>query len=361
MPEMDGLELSRRVSADPLLAGVRLVLLTSNSEVDATDAARAGIEVRLTKPVRHSELYNRLVALRAPATAEAPAAPAAPARTRPTSADRGHLLVVEDNSLNQIVAKSLNQIVAKGTLTKLGYAVDVVANGLEAVAAVSDTAYTAVLMDCHMPEMDGFEATAEIRRREGATRHTPIIAMTASALSEDRDRCLAAGMDDFVSKPVNVDAVEAAVSRWSEREPTVAPVPRSNGGGPADGLPQADGERRDDDVLDPERLDVLRQLGPADGWGLLPPLVEAFLADGPTRFASLEQAVKGGDGAVLEQAAHQLKGAASNIGATGLAAVCGELEAIGRSRRSPARELLDQLTAELDRASRALADVVQVR
>lgn len=347
MPDVDGLELARRISADAALVGVRLMLLTSSSEVSPQEAASAGISVRLTKPVRHSELYNRLVELQAPATPIALSVLPVPARVERTTAHRGHVLVVEDNHLNQLVAQ--------GTLTKLGYAVDVASNGAAALVAVADTTYTAVLMDCHMPEMDGFEATTEIRRREGAERHTPIIAMTASALSEDRDRCLAAGMDDFVSKPVNVDALEGALSRWSDRRP-VAASPPAPGTVPTR---RERGEVGDGDVLDRSRLDVLRQLGPADGQGLLPPLVRAFLEERQTRVASLEQAAREGDSQALEEAAHQLKGSAANIGAREVAAVCARLEAIGRSREVAATELLDQLTDELERASRALSHAVQ--
>ncbi len=117
--------------------------------------------------------------------------------------------MAEDNEINQTVAV--------GMLAKLGYRADVAANGLEAVEALSRHHYIAVLMDCQMPEMDGYEATREIRRREGAGRHVPIIAMTASATQADRNRCLAAGMDDYVPKPVRMEKMDAALRRWAVR------------------------------------------------------------------------------------------------------------------------------------------------
>jgi CheY-like chemotaxis protein len=124
----------------------------------------------------------------------------------PAAQGRGQILVVEDNDLNQNVLVRI--------LNKLGYGSEVVGNGRQAVDAVGQKRYAAVLMDCHMPEMDGYQATAEIRRLEAEARHTPIIALTASALAEDRDSCLAAGMDDYIPKPFRIDRLRDALSQW---------------------------------------------------------------------------------------------------------------------------------------------------
>jgi PAS domain S-box-containing protein len=342
MDGMDGLTLAGEISADPALASTRLVLLTSSMHVDAEVARGAGIQARLTKPVRQSQLYDTLVRLQASATtATAPVPLPVPVARRPAVAgERGLVLVVEDNEVNQMVAE--------GILVSLGYRVDIVADGRRAVEAVSATAYTAVLMDCHMPEMDGFEATAEIRRGEGAGRRTPIIAMTAAVLVEDRERCLAAGMDDYVAKPVDPTAVDEAITRWAV-----------TGEHPAGGHPAVD-DAGLSEVLDPARLAVLRQLGPPDGWGLLPALARAFLGDGPLRLASMQQAVEGGGGSALAEGAHQLRGAAANLGAGGVVAVCAELEVLARSGGiGTAPELLRRLAVELGRADRALAVAVQ--
>ncbi|GEP32329.1 hypothetical protein NSZ01_00970 [Nocardioides szechwanensis] len=201
MPGMDGLELARRISGSP---GPHpgMVVLTSGADVTADDAARVGIRGRLTKPVHLSRLASALEhavsASRHPDPVPAPAA--APL------GGRGHILVVEDSFTNQLVAV--------GILEHLGYSTEVAANGIEALAAMARTDFGAVLMDCQMPEMDGYEATAEIRRREGADRHTPVIAMTASVTAGDRERCLAAGMDDYVPKPVHPDDLVIALNRW---------------------------------------------------------------------------------------------------------------------------------------------------
>ncbi|MEA2566380.1 MAG: two-component system, sensor histidine kinase and response regulator, partial [Actinomycetota bacterium] len=202
MPGMDGLELARAITADPALASTPLLLLSS-MPVEAEAAKEAGFGACLTKPVRLSQLYDHMV--RAVGRITAPAV--APQPPRPHGG-RGHVLVVEDQGINQTVAR--------GILDSLGYGCDVAANGIEALEALGLRSYDAVLMDCHMPEMDGYEATAEIRRREEGQRRTPIIAMTAAALPEDHNKCLAAGMDDFVSKPVTAQAVQDALAPWVE-------------------------------------------------------------------------------------------------------------------------------------------------
>ena len=203
MPGMDGLELGRRISADPELSSLRLLLLSS-VPVDAEDAAGAGYPVRLTKPARLSQLREALAHMLGSAVEEEPAT-AAP-RPPPTTGRRGRLLIVEDNAINQAVAR--------GLAANLGYSCDVAGNGIEALAALDRRSYDAVLMDCQMPEMDGFQATAEIRRREGGASQVPIIAMTAGALIEDRERCLAAGMDDHLPKPVKRAELTLVLDRW---------------------------------------------------------------------------------------------------------------------------------------------------
>ena len=233
MPGMNGLELARAIKADPALASTRLVLLTSQGQRgDAAAAQAAGYVAYLTKPVRESLLYACLLAVVTP-PAQVPARERASAGrpalvTRHSLAEANarataRILVAEDNVINQKVAVRM--------LEKLGYRADLVANGLEALEALSRIPYAAVLMDCQMPEMDGFAATAAIRKREahdeirgtsGASRDThdaaprrvPIIAMTANARQEDRDRCLAAGMDDYLSKPVQSTVLAAVLARW---------------------------------------------------------------------------------------------------------------------------------------------------
>jgi two-component system sensor histidine kinase/response regulator len=218
MPGMDGLELARRIKADPALATLPLVMPASITQRGHEELVQqAGIAAYLTKPVRQSHLFDCLTLVKG---TSAPAVGASSHITQPLI-DRYRLaqvkaqiqpriLVAEDNLINQKVAVRL--------LEKLGYRADVAANGNEVVEALMRTPYAAVLMDCQMPHMDGFEATVAIRQREGSTRHTPIIAMTASAMQGDREKVLAAGMDDYISKPVKPDDLAAMLRRWIPHE-----------------------------------------------------------------------------------------------------------------------------------------------
>ena len=348
MPETNGLELARAIKADPALATIELIMLTSTMQINGSAIADAGVREWLMKPVRSSEFYNRLIRLMSTSEQRPPAerltAMTNAALLKRSAAGpsypghvRGRLLVVEDNEVNQLVAQS--------TVAKFGYAVDVVANGAEAVAAVETTAYDAILMDCHMPVLDGFEATRIIRRRENGNNRLPIIAMTAGALDGDRERCLAAGMDDYLAKPVDATALETVLARWvPDQAASFLPgQPLAVTGGHA-----AATSEHSRQGLDPTRLAILRDLGPSDGLGLLPAAAEAFRNDVPDRIAALTRAINDDDGPALTQAAHALKGAAANIGATSAAALCGELEALGATgRHGDATQFVGRLEEEL--------------
>jgi CheY-like chemotaxis protein len=205
MPEMDGAAVAAEIRADPALKDMVVILLTSAGR---SDHPVPGIDVELVKPVRPSLLFDVLHSLLAakPEHANRQVADEVPSSSEQASHRWARVLVVEDNIANLKVAVRM--------VEKLGYRADVAANGVEAVKILGDVRYDAVLMDCHMPEMDGFEATRAIRRGEPEGRHTPVIAMTASALSGDRERCLAAGMDDYISKPIKLHVVAAVLERW---------------------------------------------------------------------------------------------------------------------------------------------------
>jgi len=214
MPGMDGAAVAAEIRADPALRDMVVILLTSAGH---SEHPVAGIDVELVKPVRPSLLFDVLHSLLAakPAHANRQVVEEGPTPADQASHRWARVLVVEDNIANLKVAVRM--------VEKLGYRADVAANGTEAVKILGDMRYDAVLMDCHMPEMDGFEATRAIRRTEPDGRHTPVIAMTASALSGDRERCLAAGMDDYISKPIKLHVVAAMLERWVAR-PSIAGV-----------------------------------------------------------------------------------------------------------------------------------------
>jgi PAS domain S-box-containing protein len=209
MPEMDGLELAGHIKADPALAGLRLIMLTSMGvRGQREQALAAGFDGYLVKPVRLSQLYDCLATVMA-TTQPLPAAPERPvadSKRRPPVAQGPRVLLAEDNLVNRTLALRM--------LEKLGCSVDVVGNGREAVAAVARAEYALIFMDCEMPEMDGFEATAVIRQGETGSRRVPIIALTASAMQGDRDACLAAGMDDYLAKPLGLRDMERMLRRW---------------------------------------------------------------------------------------------------------------------------------------------------
>jgi CheY-like chemotaxis protein len=216
MPGMDGLMLAREIKGDPALAGTQLIILTSlGRRMTKRDLQAAGIAAYLVKPVKQSRLFDAIVEAmgsespRGIAARPPPAAPLTPESPLP----KCRILLAEDNMVNQKVAQA--------QLRRLGLTADAVANGREVLHALDSVPYDLVLMDCQMPEMDGYEATREIRRREAATPGAQrprlhIIAVTANAMEGDREKCLAAGMDDYISKPVRESDLRAALERWRQ-------------------------------------------------------------------------------------------------------------------------------------------------
>jgi two-component system sensor histidine kinase/response regulator len=214
IPGMDGLQLARAIKAIPTIAGVRLVLLTPIGQRGEGEAARAaGIQGYLSKPVRQDQLHDCLLAVLGLQETDTGQLITRHTLVEARAQRRGCILLAEDNLVNQKVALAL--------LKKLGYRADVVNNGLEAIEALACQPYDLVFMDCQMPELDGFAATAQIRQHEGDQRRTLIVAMTASAMQGDRERCLAAGMDDYVSKPITLDVLREKLALWLPEEPAV--------------------------------------------------------------------------------------------------------------------------------------------
>ena len=253
------------------------------------------------------------------------------------------VLVVEDNEVNQAVALAI--------LARLGFGADIAHDGQQAVELVAQGCYALVLMDCQLPVLDGYRATAEIRRREGSARRTPIIALTAAVL-EDRQRCLAAGMDDHIAKPVLLAEVQEVLSRWLAAEVTIRQV-----AGPALAAESTW------EVLEKRRLAELGGLdATGDGPALVGELIECFVVSIPVDLADLRAALRHGDAAGVARIAHRLKGAAGAVGSSGMVSLCEHLELLARAGTIPPDpDLLTLLEQEFDRVIRALDAVVPRR
>jgi CheY-like chemotaxis protein/HPt (histidine-containing phosphotransfer) domain-containing protein len=311
---------------------------------DVDEASQSGIEAYLTKPIRQSDLYDALVTVMSGAAPENRRL----VRLRGPGGQKAaahRVLVAEDNPVNQKVAAHM--------LENLGYQVDVVADGREALEAVAGTPYGAVLMDVQMPGMDGYRATRRIRDQEERSGRrnmmmglrklrTPIIAMTASAMRGDRERAIEAGMDDYVSKPVSRKELGAVLGRWISGTPAYR-VP----GAEEDGL-------HADDPLDRQVISGLRSLQKEDETDIVAELAGMFLEDARPRLSALEEAILENDAPTVERLAHTLKGSSANMGARGMSAICARLEDAGQSGDlSQGPGLLERLGQEFARVERA--------
>jgi len=342
----------------PELLRTPIVMLTSSGQLgDIARCQEVGIDAYLTKPINPSELQETI--MRVLDTRTLPTrAPAAVEPTREAPTQRLRILLAEDNVVNQKVALRL--------LGQMGYRADMAANGLEAVDAVERQTYDVVLMDVQMPEMDGFEASREINRRWPGPRPR-IVAMTANAMQGDRELCEAAGMDDYVAKPIRVDELVAALGRC-ERRPEAAEhvAPTAIGGvttavadpgepaGTAGPPPKEEGAAGRDAV---DRAAVDR-LAEAMGGPFVAELIATFLEDGRALVGALRRGLEAGDLDGFRRAAHSLKSNAETLGAASLAALARELEGIARGGSlDGAGARVDPLTREYDRATGALEEI----
>jgi two-component system sensor histidine kinase/response regulator len=321
MPDMDGFTLAARIQRDPYLAGATILMLSSSDLAgDATRCRKLGIAVYLTKPITQAELWGAIMtALHVPHREPTPACLGEPCS--PPEIERHlRILLAEDNPINQTLATRM--------LEKQGHAVVVVGDGQAALDALAHHTFDLVLMDVQMPVMDGLTATAIIRGQEQQTGgHLPIIAMTAHAMKGDAERCLAAGMDDYLSKPIKADELYATIAKALSHEPIPTPPTTE----PPIDLPTlltiVDGEK-----------DLLIELG------------EIFRQDYPQQVAALHEAMRHGDAQHLERVAHSLKGALATIGATTARSLAHELEIMGQSGQlEGSRSTLHKLEGELDR------------
>jgi PAS domain S-box-containing protein len=367
MPEMDGVALARALRGHPSGASLPLVLFTSLGRREAR-AEEEGFAAHLHKPIKPSQLFDTLISVLADTAIHVSPRGASRSELDGDMARRQPLriLLAEDNAVNQKVALRL--------LAQMGYRADVAANGLEAIDAIERQTYDVVLMDVQMPELDGFEASREINRRWPGERRPRIVAMTANAMQGDRERCAAAGMDDYVSKPIRVEELVGALGRCRRRPDAgprgtaattdVADAPPGPGqlgagspegphGGPP-GSTRAEGGRTTE-ALDRTAVD---RLAATMGREFAVELIDTFAADARELIATLRRALAGTDIDGFRRAAHSLKSTSETLGAGGLADLARELEGAARvGSLDGAAERVEQVATEYEIVTRALGEV----
>jgi PAS domain S-box-containing protein len=310
MPEVDGCTLGSRIKAESALTATVLVMMTSSGQkADAGNVRQLGFAAYLIKPVRSSRLFECLKSILEPSSKPATATEvlANGPSDRPGLKHKIRILVADDNPTNQQVALAM--------LERQGYRADTVANGVEAIRALTQMQYDLVFMDVQMPEMDGLEATRRIREPSSKVKNpqVPIIAMTAHAMHGDQAQCLAAGMNDYITKPVQTSALHSVLSRWLKESSAGTPSPK-----PPPPLPP-------NGALCFDRSACLERLG--GDLELLHRILGVFLQDASQQMEVLERALAASDRPRIHALAHKLKGASGNIGALRLAELAGRLEA----------------------------------
>lgn len=348
MPGMDGEAVGRAVKGDTKLADTRLVMLTSlGTRDDAKRFQEIGFSAYAVKPIRHEELkevLSQVLVSGAEHTIQPIGTPHTAREAMPRFADgKTRILLAEDNITNQQVAL--------GILKKLGLKADAVANGREAIEALKTLPYDLVLMDVQMPEMDGLEATRQIRNLQSSripNRNIPIIAMTAHAMQGDRDKCLEAGMNDHVTKPVSPRALAQALEKWLPRE---ASGFRSQYSGFRIHEDLSPSTQHEGVIFD--RVGMLeRVMGDEE---LAAEIIEAFLTDMPRQIKGLREYLEAGDAAGAERQAHTIKGTSANMGGEALRALAFELEEAAKAGNLESMKTrLDELVATFEELKQAM-------
>ena len=368
-PASDGLGLAVALKQNPRLAPVRVLGLHPLGDRPASARIKAaGIRALLARPLRQSRLFNTLIALMASPSLVVPASAHRPQRSVKSLIpaeirQRTRLLLVEDDLVNQQVAMRM--------IERIGYRADAVDNGRSALDRVAHTTYDLILMDCQMPELDGYSATREIRRREGSARHTPVIGLTAHALAGDRDICLRAGMDDYLSKPVMPEDLAEIIDKWacpSTASGIVQPEPPAAAAGTncANGtngtmttnLTNGSGDANRllaDTVVDEAVLAELREYQKPGEADFLTELIGVFKDDLLVRLNQIRAGLTAADPLQVSRAAHALKGASGELGAHRMREICSRLElSTADGSIATALAMVRELEAEAERVNAAL-------
>ncbi len=348
MPEMDGFELARAIKTDTQISGVKLVLMPSfGNRGDGQKAREIGVSAYLMKPVKQSLLFDCFATVFGDGETDSSPAPQSENLLTRHSIEENkfaadtRILIAEDNPVNQKVARR--------QVEKLGYRVDVVANGLEALDAISKVSYDIVLMDCQMPLMDGYEAATEIRRREGANKKIVVIALTANAMEGESEKCLAAGMDDYLSKPVNITKLQQTLARWQ--------LLIRNKKAASDEVATHPSEQ----VSPPVNIEHLRDVSNDDD-ELLQELIELYLGQMSENIEKLKAAVAENNPEELKRIAHTAIGSSATCGITAVLAPLRQLEQIDywAGRFEEAKSLIAQVEKEFERVRECLENFLPV-
>jgi CheY-like chemotaxis protein/HPt (histidine-containing phosphotransfer) domain-containing protein len=306
LPDIQGLELARTIKSASATADFQVIMLTSlDQEIGESEGALR----RLSKPIRQSALWDCLASEAVPTPRYPIAAPEI------ADAAGARVLLVEDSPVNLEVGVAI--------LESMGCKVETAVNGLHALERHACGEFSLIFMDCQMPEMDGFDTTIEIRRREAVTGcHTPIVALTASVVEDGRERCLAVGMDDYLAKPFTLDQMKAMLTIWLNQS-----------GRPArrDRLSRVTALPAPSDPIDDQVLGSLRRLQREGRPDIVQQVIGLFFKGAEGLLKDLDDAAANGDAAQLCRASHALRSASANVGATILSARCKELEALARS------------------------------
>jgi PAS domain S-box-containing protein len=340
MPKMDGFQLAKHVRADPQLADCALVMVSSGANPEHAEMCRQyGIIRYMLKPVVQSELLDTILSIAGQPTAEDILSESMADDTEQEFAALD-ILLVEDGFINQKVASGLLE----------GHNVVIASDGKEAIESMEKERFDIVLMDVQMPEMDGFEATAAIRRREEEIgRRTPIIAMTASAMKGDRERCLEAGMDSYIAKPLTAEELHRTIKLAYRRDDSTTESGR---------IPASPGSRDSTDVID---LEVARSQIPGGDEGVTE-MAQLLLEQCPTMMTEIEEALQAGDAKRVQRGAHTLKGSADVFGAMRLVDVAQRIEQMGeRGELDDARRTIPELEKHVSQLQSALAAITDSR
>jgi signal transduction histidine kinase/DNA-binding response OmpR family regulator/HPt (histidine-containing phosphotransfer) domain-containing protein len=358
MPDMDGYQVACTIDKDADLRGRAAVIMCGSVNDDASIARwkRAGVVRHLVKPIRQSQLYNCLLEMRHGRTGIGDRLKMAKQikDDAKTPALRGHVLIAEDSPINQTVAKLM--------VVETGCKVDFADNGIKAMECMAETDYDLVFMDVHMPEMDGLEATRRIRERQakGNKEPVPIVALTANAMQGDDETCLAAGMDDYVSKPFDRKQIWNVLEKWLGAGASCTPDASNPDSDDEEGIDRAaqgsaDAERGAGTAIDQRALDEIRALAVGEDAGIVVELISLYLEDALRLMSAMGDGIETADCVKTQSAAHRLKSSSANLGAVKVARLCAELEDnTRRGELSDAPRLLKSIRIEYEKARAAL-------